>query len=53
VIRQASDVPIGNRYGMSEGVFAGFCGHGIHLPEDLCLVRARRSGWQGTTMPSR
>src|SRR5262249_29112907 len=27
-IRQAWDVPIGNRYGMSEGIFAGFCGHG-------------------------
>jgi phenylacetate-coenzyme A ligase PaaK-like adenylate-forming protein len=36
-IRQAWDVPIGNRYGMSEGVFAGFCGHGTHLPDDLCL----------------
>ena len=36
-IRQAWDVPIGNRYGMSEGVFAGFCGHGSHLPDDLCV----------------
>jgi len=36
-IRQAWDVPIGNRYGMSEGVFAGFCGHGTHLPDDLCV----------------
>jgi phenylacetate-CoA ligase len=36
-IREAWDVPIGDRYGMSEGVFAGFCGHGTHLPDDLCL----------------
>ena len=36
-IRQAWDVPVGNRYGMSEGVFAGFCGHASHLPDDLCL----------------
>jgi phenylacetate-CoA ligase len=36
-IRQAWDVPIGSRYGMSEGVFAGFCGHGSHLPDDLCV----------------
>src|SRR5262249_2790241 len=36
-IRQAWDVPIGNRYGMSGGVFAGFCGHGGHLPDDLCM----------------
>src|SRR5262249_35124705 len=26
-IRGTWDVPIGSRYGMSEGVFAGFCGH--------------------------
>jgi phenylacetate-CoA ligase len=25
-IQQAWDVPVGNRYGMSEGLFAGFCG---------------------------
>jgi len=25
---------------MSEGVFTGFCGHGIHLPDDLCLFEA-------------
>ena len=36
-IQQAWDVPVGNRYGMSEGVFAGFCGHASHLPDDLCL----------------
>ena len=36
-IRRAWDVPIGSRYGMSEGVFAGFCGHGSHLPDDLCV----------------
>jgi phenylacetate-CoA ligase len=36
-IRRAWDVPIGCRYGMSEGVFTGFCGHGTHLPDDLCV----------------
>jgi phenylacetate-CoA ligase len=36
-IQRAWGVPIGNRYGMSEGVFAGFCGHGSHLPDDLCV----------------
>jgi phenylacetate-CoA ligase len=36
-VQQAWDVPVGNRYGMSEGVFAGFCGHASHLPDDLCL----------------
>jgi phenylacetate-CoA ligase len=36
-IRGAWDVPIGNRYGTSEGVFAGFCGHRNHLPDDLCI----------------
>jgi phenylacetate-CoA ligase len=36
-IRCAWDVPIGSRYGMSEGVFAGFCGHASHLPDDLCV----------------
>lgn len=37
-IEAAWGVPIANAYGMSEGVFAGFCGHGTHLPDDLCLV---------------
>jgi phenylacetate-CoA ligase len=37
-IQQAWDVPVGNRYGMSEGLFAGFCGHASHLPDDLCLL---------------
>jgi phenylacetate-coenzyme A ligase PaaK-like adenylate-forming protein len=36
-IRRAWHVPVGSRYGMSEGVFAGFCGHASHLPDDLCL----------------
>ncbi len=30
--------PILNGYGMSEGMFAGACGHGVHLPDDLCLI---------------
>jgi phenylacetate-CoA ligase len=36
-IQRAWDVPVGNRYGMSEGIFAGFCGAASHLPDDLCL----------------
>lgn len=36
-IRGVWDVPIGNRYGTSEGVFTGFCGHRNHLPDDLCI----------------
>ena len=36
-VQQAWDVPVGGRYGMSEGVFAGFCGLASHLPDDLCL----------------
>jgi phenylacetate-coenzyme A ligase PaaK-like adenylate-forming protein len=36
-VREAWAVPVGSRYGMSEGIFAGFCGHGSHLPDDLCL----------------
>jgi phenylacetate-coenzyme A ligase PaaK-like adenylate-forming protein len=31
-------VPILNGYGMSEGMFTGACAHGVHLPDDLCLV---------------
>jgi len=30
--------PVSNGYGMSEGLFAHGCAHGIHLPDDLCLV---------------
>jgi phenylacetate-CoA ligase len=30
--------PVANGYGMSEGLFAGCCPHGIHLPDDLCLI---------------
>jgi phenylacetate-coenzyme A ligase PaaK-like adenylate-forming protein len=30
--------PIANGYGMSEGAFTGWCGHGTHLPDDLCLL---------------
>jgi phenylacetate-CoA ligase len=41
-IRGAWDVPIGNRYGTSEGVFAGFCGHRNHLPDDLCIFEPVR-----------
>src|SRR5207344_2710309 len=25
-------------YGMSEGLSTGFCGHGSHLPDDMCLL---------------
>lgn len=31
-------VPVASTYGMSEGLLTGFCGHGSHLPDDLCLV---------------
>jgi phenylacetate-CoA ligase len=31
-------VPVASGYGMSEGLFVGFCGHGSHLPDDLCLL---------------
>lgn len=31
-------VRIANGYGMSEGMFSGFCGHSVHLPDDLCIV---------------
>ena len=30
--------PVASGYGMSEGLFAGACGHGLHLPDDLCLT---------------
>ena len=28
---------VANGYGMSEGVFPGPCGHGTHLPDDICI----------------
>ncbi len=31
------DVPIASGHGMSEGIFAGSCGHASHLPDDLCV----------------
>jgi phenylacetate-coenzyme A ligase PaaK-like adenylate-forming protein len=36
-VQQTWGAPIANGYGMSEGVFTGFCGHGIHLPDDLII----------------
>ena len=39
-VEDAWQVPIANGYGMSEGIFAGFCGRGVHLPDDLCLFEA-------------
>lgn len=39
-VEEAWPVPIANGYGMSEGVFSGFCGYGIHLPDDLCFFEA-------------
>ena len=36
-IQQAWEAPVGNRYALSEGIFAGFCGHATHLPDDLCI----------------
>lgn len=32
------NVPVASGYGMSEGVFAGSCGHSLHLPDDLCVI---------------
>ena len=37
MIDETWGVPIANGYGMSEGVFTGCCGYGIHLPDDLCI----------------
>jgi phenylacetate-coenzyme A ligase PaaK-like adenylate-forming protein len=37
-LEEAWGAPVATGYGMSEGVFAGACGHGLHLPDDLCLV---------------
>ena len=36
-MQQTWGAPIANGYAMSEGVFSGFCGHGIHLPDDLII----------------
>ncbi len=38
LLHEVWGVPILNGYGMSEGLFVGACTHGIHLPDDLCLV---------------
>jgi len=35
-------VPVASGYGMSEGLFAGSCGYGSHLPDDLCLLELVR-----------
>jgi phenylacetate-CoA ligase len=43
-------VPVASGYGMSEGLFVGFCGHGIHLPDDLCLLEP--IGADGIPVPS-
>ena len=44
VVQQAWDVPVGSRYGTSEGIFSGFCGYGSHLPDDLCLFEPVGAG---------
>jgi phenylacetate-coenzyme A ligase PaaK-like adenylate-forming protein len=31
-------VPVASGYGMSEGLFTGYCGYASHLPDDLCLL---------------
>jgi phenylacetate-CoA ligase len=36
-------VPVATGYGMSEGLFAGFCGYGSHLPDDVCLLEPVRA----------
>ncbi len=33
-------VAVWSSYGTSEGLQTGFCGHGSHLPDDLCLVES-------------
>lgn len=38
VLHETWDAPVANGYAMSEGMFTGSCGHGIHLPDDLCIV---------------
>lgn len=38
ILEQTWQVPVANGYGMSEGIFSGFCGHASHLPDDLCIV---------------
>jgi phenylacetate-coenzyme A ligase PaaK-like adenylate-forming protein len=35
--------PVATGYGMSEGLFTGFCGYATHLPDDLCLLEAVRA----------
>jgi phenylacetate-coenzyme A ligase PaaK-like adenylate-forming protein len=40
---------VASGYGMSEGLFAGSCGHGLHLPDDLCLLEP--IGPNGTPIP--
>jgi phenylacetate-coenzyme A ligase PaaK-like adenylate-forming protein len=40
LLEETWQVPVGNAYGMSEGVFSGFCGQASHLPDDLCIVEA-------------
>jgi phenylacetate-CoA ligase len=37
VIFETWGAPIANGYAMSEGIFSGFCGHGVHVPDDLCI----------------
>ena len=37
VIHETWGAPIANGYAMSEGIFTGCCGHGIHLPDDVCI----------------
>ena len=37
VVDEAWGAPLANGYAMSEGVFTGVCGHGIHLPDDLSI----------------
>jgi len=41
--------PVINGYGMSEGLFAGACAHGLHLPDDLCLVEVVDSRGRATS----
>lgn len=40
IVEEAWSAPVASGYGMSEGAFAGACRHGLHLPDDLCLIEA-------------
>lgn len=40
MVEEEWGAPVASGYGMSEGAFAGACSHGLHLPDDLCIIEA-------------